>query len=297
MEAQASGSVTIDLSARDDNGQSAFGHAMEAASNDSRRSGEAGLASNCVEITRLLASCGGADFPAGGPGAEVPKERQRPLTPTAPDETVGDFEMVDMRKSSPRRDVSGTKVRAPEGTATRLTAPVAGEKEPGSGEDTARQWAENLKQEHEAAGRLSALVSPAPCSRPGSRQGASGGGGGGIPLKDKHPPPCKSSLGVGSGRSLRPGSGAKLSAQHRPTSRLRASSVETEDDDDEEDISLESLTELLGTVRQYAREIHEIYAPIQKDEEERTRKKRERLARLEKAYTSRLDKSVSLLFS
>ncbi|GFS18082.1 hypothetical protein ElyMa_004997900 [Elysia marginata] len=285
MEAQTSGSVTIDLSATDNNGQAAIHHAMESANTDIKTSSESTSVKNSVEITRLLAACGGAEFPSVS-HAGTSGDRQRPLTPTAPDESVGDFEMVDMRGSSPRRNIvaetqpktaNDLKVK-PIATITSSKEVVAlkeDNKELDSNSDTAKQWAESLRQEHEHAGRLTALASPAPSSRPGSRLG----GGVGIPLKDKHPPPSRSALGVGGGRGMRAGSAAKLSSHHRPSSRLRASSVETEDDDEDEEISLESLSDLLGTVRQYAREIHEIYAPIQKDEEERIRKKKERLAR------------------
>ncbi|GFO37191.1 hypothetical protein PoB_006369600 [Plakobranchus ocellatus] len=291
MEANQAGSVTIDLSAKDNNGQTAWDHATEGSSstspNRSEISGDSKSVSNSIEIQRLLAACGGADF-SSATGADTIGARHRPLTPTSQDENKDGIEMVDMRGSSPRREIAGAKGKAignisvPFSTSpNQKTILKENLSDSDSTIDNARQWVENLKQEHEAAGRLSSLVSPAPCSRPGSRQGGAGAaaGIGGIPLRDRHPPSSKTSLGIGGGRTLRPGSATKVTFPNRPASRLRASSVETEDDDDDEDISLESLTELLGTVRQYAKEIHEIYAPIQRDEEERTRKKRERLAR------------------
>ncbi|RUS82597.1 hypothetical protein EGW08_009671 [Elysia chlorotica] len=288
MEAHVSGSVTIDLSATDNSGQRALDHAMAPADSDNRRNMDSSTVADKVEITRLLAACGGADYSVE-PGAQSWEDRQRPVTPsaptpesigaiemadmressprrdvlgtqskigfsgaphrpvtpTAPDESVGDFEMKDMRGSSPRRNVHGIPGKVPDGTAASHGTSNARDvtenlNKSDANSHTAKQWAESLKQEHEAAGRLSALVSPAPSSRPGSRQG----GIGGVNLKDKHPPPCKSSLGAGGGRGLRPGSGAKAPSQYRPSSRLRAHSVETEDDDEEEEISLESLKDL-----------------------------------------------------
>ncbi|BFZ16573.1 hypothetical protein BsWGS_19612 [Bradybaena similaris] len=68
--------------------------------------------------------------------------------------------------------------------------------------------------------------------------------------------------------------------QMKSKNRVRMGSAQSGDEyDDDDDISMSSLMELLGTVRQYAKEIHEIYAPIKKDEEERIRKQNEQNAR------------------
>ncbi|KAH9504154.1 hypothetical protein Btru_065125, partial [Bulinus truncatus] len=114
-------------------------------------------------------------------------------------------------------------------------------------------WASEIKEQHLEAERLSSLIPPLCNSRPGSKL-----------EKSRHG--ALSSLSVPETLYGRPNS----------PSRLRNKSSNHATDDDEEDFSLESLSDLLGTVRQYAKEIHEIYAPIQKDKEERVRRNMER---------------------
>ncbi|XP_005102224.1 LIM domain-containing protein A [Aplysia californica] len=129
-----------------------------------------------------------------------------------------------------------------------------------------QKWAEEVKGQHEAAGRMATLASPSvpSLSRPGSKQS-----------QVKQSRPGSSLSAPGYVPVARPGSPrVKAIGQTRRQDLLRPSG--TSDEDDDEDISLQSLSDLLGTVRQYAKEIREIYAPIQKEEEERVKKKHER---------------------
>lgn len=70
-----------------------------------------------------------------------------------------------------------------------------------------------------------------------------------------------------------PGSARRRSAKTAGRHNLKAHQSSSGEEDDE------VISDLLGTVRQYAQEIREIYAPMKKDEEERTRKKNERNVR------------------
>lgn len=79
----------------------------------------------------------------------------------------------------------------------------------------------------------------------------------------------------------------------------QSSRAEVVDDDDDEDISMENLLELLGAVRQYAKEIHEIYAPIKTEEEERIRMRNEKRTKRtnKEANTGLAEKSEKQLAS
>ncbi|KAI8786905.1 LIM domain-containing protein A [Biomphalaria glabrata] len=122
-------------------------------------------------------------------------------------------------------------------------------------------WASEIKEQHLEAERLSALRPPSSLTKSASHVDKSR-----HKLGSERSP---SSLSVPDAHHVRP---------HSP-SRLRNRKDDHSGDEDDEDFSLESLSDLLGTVRQYAKEIHEIYAPIQKDKEERMRKKSEKMER------------------
>ncbi|CAG5135104.1 unnamed protein product [Candidula unifasciata] len=91
------------------------------------------------------------------------------------------------------------------------------------------------------------------------------------------------------------GSARPRSSRHGAGHKLKANQASSGEEDDE------VLSDLLGTVRQYAQEIREMYAPMKKDEEERTQRRKHRNSRrkskeLNKDHAEQTDKRRSSHF-
>lgn len=123
----------------------------------------------------------------------------------------------------------------------------------GNGDLTARRQEGSSVEITDESERVSARVPSSSIRRPGSRPGS---------VRERP-----------SSSFLRPKGSAK-SPSFKDRHGLKYPR-DSSGDDDEEDITTEDLSELLGTVRQYAQEIREIYAPMQKDKEERVKKRNE----------------------
>lgn len=157
-----------------------------------------------------------------------------------------------------------------------------------------QRWASDLKQEHTASGRVSSLMSAHSsgiASRPSSRLGT---GKGSSVLDRTTPTPS------GANTKARPPLKSSVSESEvcatnfRNTLKVDRFQCSVSDDDDEE-LSLQSLSELVGTVRQYAQEIRDIYAPIQKEEEERIKRRNEMIERRKQKALQKKLSSNSLL--
>ena len=258
-------SVTIDICAQDDNGNTAFDYAVNLGNagggnqntgkskSGKNASNEADSALKSLEIQGLLENYGGGTEKFQGtttpsPGDECAIEltdmsNQSHLNsylPLQPRSLPGSFGKSNVKPSGVglSRDVS-----KPRNLSSKSVSQLSD-----SSEGEIQKWAKNVKNQHEAAGRVAALTPV-----PGNSQ-----------KKADVNTRSKSSLSV-----------HQATYSRRPSVQEDSSKPEPDAAEvvgDDEDVSL---SDLLSSVRQYAQEIKEIYEPIKQEGEERLKRRKD----------------------